>query len=186
MIEKRAALIPPPRHNLVRYHGILAPYARARSQVVPVPPASPRLGRVVGARLRSRCQPLSRLWRPPAPDCRADDPLSIRRYLQASADRAVPAEPPESPTPARVGLRGITPYSTRHPPPSLRARQTTALKSAYSQPFGGENILFRPSDRPRRTEPQPKGPHAAEKRATRCSDGLTRRLKGSLFFLYIQ
>lgn len=30
LIEKLAALIPPPRLNLVRYHGILAPHARDR------------------------------------------------------------------------------------------------------------------------------------------------------------
>jgi hypothetical protein len=31
-----AALVPPPRFNLVRYHGILAPSARWRSRIVPV------------------------------------------------------------------------------------------------------------------------------------------------------
>ena len=35
LIEKLAALVPPPRLNLVRYHGILAPNARARCLVVP-------------------------------------------------------------------------------------------------------------------------------------------------------
>ena len=35
LIEKLAALIPPPRLNRVRYHGILAPNARHRSQVIP-------------------------------------------------------------------------------------------------------------------------------------------------------
>ena len=39
LIEKLAALIPPPRLNRVRYHGILAPNARHRSQVG-VPPNS--------------------------------------------------------------------------------------------------------------------------------------------------
>ena len=39
LIEKLAALIPPSRLNLVRYHGILAPNARDRSQVVPAPPS---------------------------------------------------------------------------------------------------------------------------------------------------
>jgi hypothetical protein len=38
IVEKLAALIPPPRLNLVRYHGILAPNARDRRQVVPSPP----------------------------------------------------------------------------------------------------------------------------------------------------
>lgn len=35
LVEKLAALVPPPRVNLVRYHGVLAPAARHRSKVVP-------------------------------------------------------------------------------------------------------------------------------------------------------
>lgn len=35
LVEKLAALVPPPRFNLVRYNGIFAPAARWRSQVVP-------------------------------------------------------------------------------------------------------------------------------------------------------
>ena len=35
LIEKLAALVPPPRVNLVRYHGVLAPAARHRADVVP-------------------------------------------------------------------------------------------------------------------------------------------------------
>jgi hypothetical protein len=34
LIEKLAALVPPPRFNLVRYHGVLAPAARHRTRVV--------------------------------------------------------------------------------------------------------------------------------------------------------
>ena len=34
-LEKLAALVPPPRFNLVRYHGVLAPAARHRARVVP-------------------------------------------------------------------------------------------------------------------------------------------------------
>jgi hypothetical protein len=32
LIEKLAALVPPPRLNLIRYHGVLAPNARDRSK----------------------------------------------------------------------------------------------------------------------------------------------------------
>jgi len=35
LIEKLVPLIPPPRAHQVRYHGILAPAARARAGVVP-------------------------------------------------------------------------------------------------------------------------------------------------------
>jgi hypothetical protein len=35
LVEKLAALVPPPRANLVRYHGVLAPAAKWREAVVP-------------------------------------------------------------------------------------------------------------------------------------------------------
>jgi hypothetical protein len=35
LLERLAALVPYPRSNMVRYHGVLAPAARYRSQVVP-------------------------------------------------------------------------------------------------------------------------------------------------------
>lgn len=38
LIEKLAALVPPPRQNLVRYHEVLAPNAKLRSSVVPKKP----------------------------------------------------------------------------------------------------------------------------------------------------
>jgi hypothetical protein len=38
LVGKLAALVPPPRFNLVRYNGILAPAARWRSHVVPFDP----------------------------------------------------------------------------------------------------------------------------------------------------
>ena len=37
LIEKLAALVPPPRLNLIRYHGVLAPAAPDRAQIVPGP-----------------------------------------------------------------------------------------------------------------------------------------------------
>jgi len=37
-MEKLAALVPPPRFNLVRYHGVLAPAARLRARIVPNAP----------------------------------------------------------------------------------------------------------------------------------------------------
>ena len=40
LIAKLAALIPPPRVHLTRFHGVFAPNAAARSRVVPAPPAN--------------------------------------------------------------------------------------------------------------------------------------------------
>jgi hypothetical protein len=39
LLEKLAALVPPPRIHQVRYHGILGPAARRRASIVPNPPA---------------------------------------------------------------------------------------------------------------------------------------------------
>src|SRR5262245_22145352 len=40
-LARLAALVPPPRYPLVRYHGVLAPHSKWRSAVVPkVPPAA--------------------------------------------------------------------------------------------------------------------------------------------------
>jgi hypothetical protein len=35
LIEKISALVPPPRQNIVRYHGVLAPHAKDRDKIVP-------------------------------------------------------------------------------------------------------------------------------------------------------
>jgi hypothetical protein len=39
VMEKLAALIPPPRYHLVRYHGVLAPHAKRRKRIVKGPAA---------------------------------------------------------------------------------------------------------------------------------------------------
>jgi hypothetical protein len=53
LIEKLCALIPPPRANLVSYHGILAPNAALRPQVVPQPSSEDR--RTLRNRRRKVC-----------------------------------------------------------------------------------------------------------------------------------
>ena len=107
LIEKLAALIPPPRLNLVRYHGILAPNARDRRQVVPSPPtptAAP--GDSPAPPLRPHRLPwaalLARVFALDVTVCPAcggrlrliaalTDPVSVRRYLQGVG---LPTEPP--------------------------------------------------------------------------------------------
>ena len=37
-MERLAALVPRPRLHLIRFHGVLAPNAKLRSQIVPAPP----------------------------------------------------------------------------------------------------------------------------------------------------
>ena len=43
-MQRLAALVPRPRLHLIRFHGALAPNAKLRSQVVPVPPARTTAG----------------------------------------------------------------------------------------------------------------------------------------------
>jgi len=41
LLEKLVSVVPPPRSHQVRYHGVLAPSASWRADVVPLPPATP-------------------------------------------------------------------------------------------------------------------------------------------------
>ncbi|OGB76198.1 MAG: hypothetical protein A2496_08820 [Burkholderiales bacterium RIFOXYC12_FULL_60_6] len=49
LIEKLAALVPPPRINLVRYHGVLAAHAKDRDKIVPKKPDAEKLRETRGA-----------------------------------------------------------------------------------------------------------------------------------------
>ena len=44
LLEKLAALVPAPRFNLIRYHGVLAPAARWRRLIVPSDPTTETAG----------------------------------------------------------------------------------------------------------------------------------------------
>ena len=108
LIEKLAALVPPPRLNLIRYHGVLAPSARDRSKIVPltaveeplsqeaVPSSQQRAHRLAWATL------LARVFAIDVSSCdecggairiiaALTDPLSIRAYLEGVG---LPARPP--------------------------------------------------------------------------------------------
>ena len=50
-LEKRAALVPPPRLHLLRYHGVLAPRTRARDRIVPANPVAEPAAAAPGVRL---------------------------------------------------------------------------------------------------------------------------------------
>ncbi|MBW2281154.1 MAG: transposase [Deltaproteobacteria bacterium] len=53
LIERLVALIPAPRANQIRYHGVLAPCAGYRAAVVPAPPMAQPPNRTAGTRPRS-------------------------------------------------------------------------------------------------------------------------------------
>ncbi len=106
-----AALVPPPRLHLLRYHGVLAPRARDRGRIVPAkpvaepaadgdtsaPPCTHRLGwaallaRVFSSDL-SACATCGGRLRIVAA---LTDPASIRTYLEGVGLPAVP--PPRAP-----------------------------------------------------------------------------------------
>ncbi|MBN9165356.1 MAG: transposase [Myxococcales bacterium] len=62
LLARLAALVPPPRYPLVRYHGVLAPHAAWRREVVPGPPiASGTVTVTAGAEGKKRpCGPSTR------------------------------------------------------------------------------------------------------------------------------
>jgi hypothetical protein len=103
LVEKISALVPPPRRNLVRYHGILAPHSKRREKVVPAaseeeqsedtPTTTRRNSRLTWAMLLARTFGL-KLER--CSLCGAEmkvvavitDPPSIRRYLEGTGQSA--------------------------------------------------------------------------------------------------
>src|SRR5436190_8606303 len=79
LLQRLAALVPRPRLHLIRFHGVLAPHAKLRAQIVPSAPLNANqacdhhaLARLAGAnalgvpaqaRIRYRCRTLRKLWR---------------------------------------------------------------------------------------------------------------------------
>ena len=105
LIEKLAALVPPRRLNLVRYHGVLAPNAADRARIVPGPHERTEEreadaaadGELTPAQRRHRvawADLLRRVFRVDVTECPAcgghmkviaalTEPRSIQRYLEA-------------------------------------------------------------------------------------------------------
>ena len=115
LLEKLAALVPPRRLNLVRYHGVLAPNAADRAQIVPGPkaeagekPSAPD-AQLTPAQRRHRLAWADLLWRvfridaTECPSCGGrmkviaalTEPRSIQRYLEGVGlpSRAPPIAP---------------------------------------------------------------------------------------------
>ena len=105
LVEKLAALVPPPRFHMVRYHGVLAPRARNRSRITPgaesgggparthVPPADP------AAPLPSSGQPRpqpaarpqqapSRATKPPSPPAHCDTRRPAQHPTQTDGNQS--------------------------------------------------------------------------------------------------
>ncbi len=117
-MQRLAALVPKPRFHLIRFHGVLAPNAKLRSQVVPVPPQQTTAGegdcehvhskpmRVMWARLLKRvfdidierCQCGGKL----KPITIIEEPSVIEKILKHIG--LDPQPPPRAPARKRVDL----------------------------------------------------------------------------------
>jgi hypothetical protein len=100
LIEKLAALVPPPRKNIVRYHGVLGPHAKNRDKIVPA--AENDLGDKIAAPKRYRLKwstLLARVFKIDVETCpkcggkmkivaALTDPASIRQYLEGTGNEA--------------------------------------------------------------------------------------------------
>ena len=107
LIEKLAALVPLPRKNIVRYHGVLGPHAKNRDRIVPSgghdsedKVAAPKKYRLKWSALLAR---VFRVDVEKCPRCAGKmkivaaltDPASIRQYLKGTGQCAdVPALSP--------------------------------------------------------------------------------------------
>jgi hypothetical protein len=100
LIEKLAALVPPPRKNIVRYHGVLGPHAKNRDKIVPAAEhdsqdqvAAPKRYRLKWSTLLAR---VFKIDVETCPKCGGKmkivaaltDPASIRQYLKGTGHSA--------------------------------------------------------------------------------------------------
>jgi cell division septation protein DedD len=103
LVEKLAALVPPPRFHMVRYHGVLAPRARHRDRITPSPRPIPTAARAPTPPIHPTTPPAGSPYRPSssaasppgqAPRMEAAQPLTAAPGAQhrpdAPADRVIP------------------------------------------------------------------------------------------------
>jgi hypothetical protein len=111
LMEKLAALVPPPRFHLVRYHGILGPCASERDRIVPVRRSAPAA--------EATAEPS---WEPGAKHRSTADAARIVFHEEIAAKQE------DSPARAALGAGPIEPVgeSAAAPAtPALRARRLT-------------------------------------------------------------
>jgi len=111
LVEKLAALVPPPRFHLVRYHGILGPCASERDRVAPGDPASEARERPAAlassvawpdtppqANRRGPCEPTPDFQ----PGTRARESAGPMQELVPRGDALPSSDAPPSPRPRRL------------------------------------------------------------------------------------
>ena len=146
LMQRLAALVPRPRLHLIRFHGVLAPHATLRAEIVPSEPVNAHeacdspdptrlgagaheLGVPAQARVRYRYATLLKLWRPPE---------DHRRDRRPRADY----QDPHPPAPAGARTAQITGAASRSVPsgPSGLIAHSSSLPSGFATkptiPFG--------------------------------------------------
>jgi len=93
LLEKLAALVPPPRFHLVRYHGILGPCARERGHVVARRSESPRreVAAALDAREAARAASLDRHAPRPIRAPREERPIAEALAFRGEANPSIGA-----------------------------------------------------------------------------------------------
>jgi len=126
LIERLAAIIPPTRFNLIRYHGVLAPNSKVRPHIIPKSKEQQEEEKAVNeypeneteeqaaAKKRNRltfAQLLKRLFKIDIEKCKKcggklkfrsaiTDHSSIKRYLEGTGLKSTPPQPkPAKPPP---------------------------------------------------------------------------------------
>jgi hypothetical protein len=125
-LRRLAALIPPPRKNLIRYHGVFSPHARARAQVLALVPGNAG----AGAASDTGADDPDRVSGPSAPEVPSAPgrPPRPSRHLWAALFKRVFAQDLLV-CPACLGPRKLIAFLT-HPDPILRVLEHLGLPSA--------------------------------------------------------
>jgi len=108
LLARIAALIPPPRHPFLRYHGVLAPNSRWRNAIVPRPTDD-------DVSVPPTALPASSSFEPPAPNVEPSAPHAPRggRSMRSPCRGSSLSHP-------RQGVQAVVPTITVRPaPPSL-------------------------------------------------------------------
>lgn len=118
LLARLAALVPPPRYPLVRYHGVLAPHATWRREIVPRPPVEESPHHEASAHVGRR----ERSCRAPGDD--AASPRGASRRRDEREGRRGEAARPNAPSMSSISTVCDTTVES-HAPHATLARETT-------------------------------------------------------------
>ena len=128
LLEKLAALVPPPRFHLVRYHGVLGPAARERARAVPVlvePGTSPSTEPRPTHRRTPRAEPNRAT-------AETIGPTSIEPSAETARTEPQPAPSPSRAVPAARRSKCLAPGSSLTPARRRRLAWADLLRRVFA------------------------------------------------------